>query len=193
MSHPRVEPPPHEAASGTKRGDVHTMRRATSGQVSVHIDASPEQVYAFVSDVTKMGQWSPETRRCKWIRGDGPAVGARFKGYNRRGRARWSNTLEVIAADPGVEFAFRRAVLHCGVCDWRYRMESDADGTTLTESYEVTKPDWAVMNWFNGLVLGIEDRDADLTEGMRTTLARIKQTAENPQAAEQATAQRSSR
>jgi hypothetical protein len=166
------------------------MRRATSGQVSIHIEASPAQVYDLVSNVTNMGQWSPETRRCKWVQGDGPAVGARFKGYNRRGRARWSSTLEVIAADPGVEFAFRRAVLHCGVCDWRYRMEPDAAGTTLTESYEVSKPDWAITNWFNGLVLRVEDRDTDLTEGMRTTLAWIKQSAENRQPSEQAGAHR---
>jgi hypothetical protein len=154
------------------------MRRATRGQTSVHIDASPEQVYELVSGVTRMGEWSPETQRCTWVDGDGPAVGARFKGYNRRGRARWSNTVEVITAEPGVEFAFRRAVLHCGVCDWRYRMQPSGTGTTLTESYEVTKPDWAITNWFNGLLLGIDDRDADLLDGMRTTLARIKAAAE---------------
>lgn len=163
------------------------MKRATAGTVSVHIDAPAERVYELVSDVTRMGEWSPETRRCEWVEGEGPAVGARFNGYNRRGRARWSNTLEVIAADRGVEFAFRRAVLHCGVCDWRYRMESDVTGTTLTESYEVATPDWAITNWFNGLILGIEDRDADLTEGMWTTLARMKQAAENPQPTEQTT------
>jgi hypothetical protein len=154
------------------------VRRATSGQVSIHIDASPREVYDLVTDVTRMGEWSPETQRCEWVEGDGPAVGARFKGYNRRGRARWSNTLEVIAAEPGAEFAFRRAVLRCGVCDWRYRMEPDATGTTLTESYEVTKPDWAITNWFNGLMLGVDDRDTDLLAGMRATLAGLKATAE---------------
>ena len=160
------------------------MRRATRGQASIHIDASPEHVYDLVSDVTRMREWSPETQRCTWVVGAGPVVGARFKGHNRRGRARWSNTLEVIAAETGVEFAFRRAVLHCGVCDWRYRMEPSGTGTTLTESYAVTKPDWAITNWFNGLMLGVDDRDADLLEGMRTTLARIKESAEKEGAAQ---------
>lgn len=160
------------------------MRRATSGQVSIRIDAPPEHVYGLISDVTRMGEWSPETRRCTWVEGEGPALGARFKGYNRRGWARWSNTVEVIAADPGVEFAFRRAVVHCGVCDWRYRLEADGTGTTLTESYEVTKPDWAITNVLNGLILGVEDRDVDLVEGMRTTLARIKDTAEKPESSQ---------
>lgn len=155
------------------------MKRGTKGQGSVHIDAPPELVYDLVSDVTRMGEWSPETYRCKWLDGaSGPAIGARFKGYNRRGRARWSNTLEVLVADRGREFAFRRDVLHCGVCDWRYRMEPQGLGTRLTESYEVIEPDWAITNWFNGLVLGVEDRDEDLVEGLQTTLERVKHVAE---------------
>lgn len=155
------------------------MKRATKGQASVHIDAPPELVYDLVSDVTRMGEWSPETYRCKWLDGaSGPASGARFKGYNRRGRARWSNTLQVLVADHGREFAFRRDVLHCGVCDWRYRMEPQGPGTRLTESYEVIEPDWAITNWFNGLVLGVEDRDEDLVEGLQTTLERVRQVAE---------------
>lgn len=154
------------------------MNRATRGAVSVHVGASPKRVYELVSDVTRMGEWSPETYRCRWIGSDGPVPGARFKGYNRRGRARWSNTLEVLAAEPGREFSFRRDVLPCGVCDWRYRMESDGAGTLLTESYEVVKPDWRITNWFNGLLLGVADRDEDLLAGMQTTLARIKEAAE---------------
>lgn len=154
------------------------MKRATRGSVTVHVDASPERVYALVSDVTRMGEWSPETYRCRWIGTDHPVPGARFKGYNRRGRARWSNTLVVVSADPGRKFSFRRAVLPCGVCDWHYSMEPDGEETALTESYEVTKPDWRITNWFNGLLLGVADRDEDLRGGMRTTLERIKTAAE---------------
>ena len=155
------------------------MKRATRGAVSVHVDAPPERVYALVSDVTRMGEWSPETYRCGWIgSSEEPVPGARFKGYNRRGRARWSNTLEVLTAEPGREFSFRRDVLPCGVCDWRYRMEPDGGGTLLTESYDVVKPDWRITNWLNGLLLGVADRDEDLLAGLRTTLARIKEAAE---------------
>jgi uncharacterized protein YndB with AHSA1/START domain len=154
------------------------MKRATRGSVTVHVDAPPERVYALVSDVTRMGEWSPETYRCRWIGTPGPVPGARFKGYNRRGRARWSNTLVVVSAEPGREFSFRRAVLPCGVCDWRYSFEPDGAGVRLTESYEVVKPDWRITNWFNGLVLRVAHRDDDLLDGMRTTLARIKAAAE---------------
>lgn len=104
----------------------------------------------------------------------------------------------MLAAEPGREFAFRRDVLHCGVCDWRYRLEPEGGGTRLTESYEVVEPDWAITNWFDGLMLGVEDRNADLQEGLRTTLARIKAAAERehagappaPRTAERPTPQR---
>jgi Polyketide cyclase / dehydrase and lipid transport len=161
------------------REEEMVMKRATRGSVSVHVDAPSEPVYALVSEVTRMGEWSPETYRCRWVGTGGPAPGARFKGYNRRGRARWSNTLVVVSAEPGREFSFRRDVLACGVCDWTYRMDpSERGGTLLTESYEVKKPDWRIVNWFNGLLLGVADRDDDLLAGMRTTLARIKAAAE---------------
>ncbi len=156
------------------------MKRATQGAVTVHVDASPERVYALVSDVTRMGEWSPETHRCRWVGREGPGPGARFKGYNRRARARWSNTLVVVSAEPGRQFSFRRDVLPCGVCDWRYSMEPEGGGTRLTESYEVVKPDWRITNWFNGILLGVANRDDDLLAGMRTTLAGIKAAAEAP-------------
>ena len=68
-----------------------------------------------------------------------------------------------LSAEPGREFSFRRDVLACGVCDWTYRMEpAGQGGTLLTESYEVKKPDWRITNWFNGVLLGVADRDEDL-------------------------------
>ncbi len=155
------------------------MKPATAGEVSTHIEAPPGHVYALVSDVTRMGEWSPETYRCRWLDpGGGPRVGARFKGYNRRGVARWSNTCEVVAAEPGHEFGFRRTAPGSGTVEWRYRLEPSGTGTRLRESYEVVQPANPVVNWFTGLMLRTEDRDADLTLGMRTTLDRLKQVAE---------------
>jgi hypothetical protein len=148
------------------------------GEAEIDIDAPPEAVYALVSDVTRMGQWSPETYRCDWIGGaTGPAVGARFKARNRRGLLRWSNKPEVIVADPGREFAFRRRVAGNEVV-WRYRMAAHGSGTRLSESYESLTPSPA---WANRVVLkliGVTDRDADLVEGMRQTLSRVRAAAE---------------
>ena len=58
--------------------------------VSREVAAPPEEVWALVSDLTRMGEWSPEARGGRWAGGtDGPSVGAVFKGRNRNGRYRW--------------------------------------------------------------------------------------------------------
>ena len=77
------------------------------GQESIQVDAPPEQVWALVSDVTRMGEWSPETVKGEWIDGAStPVVGARFKGRNKRGILRWSTKCTVVACEPGKEFSF---------------------------------------------------------------------------------------
>ena len=59
-------------------------KRKAHDEVSIEIAASPEAVYALVSDITRMGEWSPECRECTWANGaTGPAVGARFRRRTR--------------------------------------------------------------------------------------------------------------
>ena len=55
------------------------------GEVSLHMDATTEEVWALVSDVTRIGEFSPETFEARWRRcSAGPEVGARFKGHVKR-------------------------------------------------------------------------------------------------------------
>mgnify|MGYP003446330504 CR=1 FL=1 len=35
--------------------------------VTVHMEASPEKVWALVSDVTRIGEFSPETLEAEWL------------------------------------------------------------------------------------------------------------------------------
>ena len=77
-------------------------KRIPHDAVSIEIAAPPAEVYALVSDITRMGEWSPECVRCTWTKGaTGPAVGARFKAANKGGRGpAWRNTPVVTVADP---------------------------------------------------------------------------------------------
>ena len=155
-------------------------KRIAHDAVSTEIAASPDTVYRLVSDVTRMGQWSPECVRCTWANGAaGPAVGARFKAKNkgRRGPA-WYNTPTVTVADPGREFAFNRSGPGIGSYTWRYVLESTATGTRLTESFDAERPLGSAMSWITEKWTGSSDRDADLRTGMTTTVARIKAAAE---------------
>ena len=105
-------------------------QRAAHGSATVEISAAPERVYELVSDITRMGEWSPECVRCSWTKGaSGPAVGARFKAANKGGRGpAWFNTPVVTVAKPGREFAFNRSGVGIGSYTWRYALRVHADG-----------------------------------------------------------------
>jgi hypothetical protein len=145
---------------------------------SVTIAAEPGAIWDMVSDVTRMGEWSPECTSCRWVgRRREPVVGARFVGFNRRGWARWATTNEVVEAEPGTAFAFRTR--ETGVV-WGYRCEPapDGEGTVVTETRDTT----GVRTWLvrlAGPFVGGADNHADeLREGMRKTLCRLKAAAE---------------
>ena len=150
------------------------MQRGTKREAAVHVDAPPEVVYAVVTDVTRMGEWSPETVRCEWLDGaTGPAVGATFKGSNKRGLARWSTKPSVVTAEPAREFAF----VVDGLTKWTYRFDPDGGGTRLVESFEMLE-DLPLKFRIADRAMGIKDRTADLERAMGETLARIKQAVE---------------
>ena len=148
------------------------------GEATVRVVAPPEQVWALVSDLSRMGAWSPECERVEWLDGaTGPEVGARFRGSNRRGRARWSTTCEVIEAEPGRSFAVAGGSAAKPQTIWRYRFRGlDGGATELTESFELVRPGGAVSRLVTRLTLGVSDRRADLEDGVRATLEAIRRT-----------------
>ena len=155
------------------------MNKGTIGKATINIGASPEELYDLVSDVRRMGEWSPECQRCVWLDGaTGPAVGARFKGSNAHGKARWSTKTKVVAAEPGSEFAFVTSHLGRDMTKWSYRFEPTSNGTTVTESFEML----ADMPWYfvlgDRLLMGVKDRHADLEKNMADTLQRLKAASE---------------
>lgn len=110
---------------------------------SVHVNASVATVYALISDLPRMGEWSPECTSVRW-HGDvtEPAVGTRFTGYNRNGRFRWSTTGTVVEADAGRAFAFEVAAGPVRSSLWAYRLTPDADaaGCTVAEEWTDRRP-----------------------------------------------------
>jgi hypothetical protein len=147
--------------------------------VTVHISAPPDRVYRLISDVTRMGERSPECYRCEWTGGaTGPSVGARFKAHNKRGLLRWSNSPTVVTAEEGREFAFSRTGFGAGEYVWRYRLAQAPDGgTDVTESYEAVRPESRIIAVLVSLFTP-GDEASHLHNGMTETLQRIKQDAE---------------
>ena len=143
--------------------------------------APPDRVWALVSDVTRIGEFSPETFEAEWLDGaTGPEPGARFRGHvrrNGRGPVYWT-TCTVTAAEPGQEFAFSVAGLGGSVANtWGYRLERAADGTDGTEVTEFFAMPPTLVNriyW----TLGGPARLRTNLAGMRATLERIKSVVE---------------
>jgi polyketide cyclase/dehydrase/lipid transport protein len=143
---------------------------------SIEIAAHPLVVYRLVSDISRMGDWSPECYHCTWLDDADAAVpGARFRGYNRRGKVRWQTTAVVTAADDGRAFAFTTVHDKTGKYEtaWRYDLQQVPGGTLLSESYEFL---WCPVG-VRLLELPVPRR-RQLGRGIRQTLDKIKHAAE---------------
>ena len=142
-------------------------------EVTVWMDAPPAEVWALVSDVTRIGEFSPETFEAKWTRGaTGPEVGAYFAGHVKRngvGPTYWSGC-KVTKCEPERLFEFSVGTDKVTVNNWGYRLSPRDGGTDVTEYFRLeanafTKAYWLVL----GKLRGRTNRD-----GMRTTLERMK-------------------
>lgn len=147
------------------------------GQASLRIDASAARLWSMVSDVSRMGEWSPETTGGQWIPPATAAVaGARFHGRNRRGRSRWTTVAEVVTADPGACFAFRAGRRKPSL--WTYTFQPiEGGGCEVTESFDIPRYTW-IDALSTKVTVGVADRQADLVAGCRLTLRRLKAVAE---------------
>jgi uncharacterized protein YndB with AHSA1/START domain len=143
------------------------------GSVTVHMAAPPEKIWDLVSDVTKIGRYSPETFEAEWLEGaTGPAVGARFRGHvkrNGKGPTYWS-ACTVLVSEPGREFTFGVGAPGKHLNTWSYKLEPAGDGTDVTESFALTpnlplRLYWALLGWTRGRT----NRN-----GMQATLEGIK-------------------
>lgn len=67
---------------------------------SVFVETTARRAYEVVSDVTRMGEWSPENTGAVVLGGVSMSPGTRFRGTNRSGWFRWSTRCEVVHAEP---------------------------------------------------------------------------------------------
>ena len=140
------------------------------GKVSVSRDvaSTPEAMWRLVTDLPRMGEWSPENQGGEWIDVKGPAVGVRFKGRNKNGKRSWSTTVEVIRCDEPRVFAFSLLVGKSKWCDWVYEIEPTSTGVRVTHSWIDRRS--AFTSWLGGVVSGVKDRATHNAANMEKTL-----------------------
>jgi len=150
---------------------VHGMHR----EARIEIQASPEAVYTLVSDLPRMGEWSPENIGGEWQGGGSGQVGDHFLGHNRAGERTWSAPGMVTQAERGQCFAFVIGPDDSPYVRWTYRLEPSGSGTRVTEIWEVEQLSPGRRHQTQAQL----DERSRYTEGMlATTLAALKATAE---------------
>ena len=141
-------------------------------EVSRDIAASPERVYAAISDVTRMGEWSLECEACEWHEGfEGPVVGATFDGHTRNGELVWTTQGKVVEAEPGRAFVFECFAGAYHYSTWGYRFEPTETGCRVTEWSEDLRPESALE--MSKKISGIDDRVERNRDTMSLTLERV--------------------
>ncbi|MGY4099868.1 SRPBCC family protein [Nocardia sp. R16R-3T] len=143
--------------------------------VTARMSAPADKIWGLVSDITNTGKFSPETFDAEWLGGaTDPAVGVKFRGHvNRNGWGlKYWTVCRIIACEPGREFAF--TVLGprgMAVNTWRYQFEPVADGTDVTESFQLNEKSLTLrLYWLiAGRARGKTNRDS-----MRETLEHIR-------------------
>jgi uncharacterized protein YndB with AHSA1/START domain len=145
---------------------------------SVDIAASPELIFAMVTDLPRMGEWSPENQGGTWQGGaTEAAVGARFLGTNVNGRKKWDVAVVVSELVPSTRFAFRTRWFGMAIARWSYDIERTPTGAAVTETWEDLRPAFAA--WLLGKkITNVHDRATFTRHSIATTLANLKAAAE---------------
>ncbi|MGV1007985.1 MAG: SRPBCC family protein [Dermatophilaceae bacterium] len=145
---------------------------------TVGIAAPADRVYELLSDLPRMGEWSPECERVAW-RGKvkTPVKGAHFVGHNRRGTMRWVTFGTVVAAEPGRHFAFEVYVGPLKLSLWEYFIapHEDGRGCTVAEQWTDRRSamERSVLERFFG------NRTRVNRHGIHLTLLALKRAAES--------------
>ncbi|HCS56323.1 MAG TPA: SRPBCC family protein [Gordonia polyisoprenivorans] len=142
---------------------------------SIDIDATPEQVWEVISDLKRMGEWSPQ---CVKMIVRGPVgLGTKTINVNRRGPLVWPTTSKIVRFSPNQELGFRVAENRTV---WSYTITPTASGVTVTERREVPGGTTSTVSsvLVDKLMGGTENFEAELKLGMAETLGKIKRAVE---------------
>ena len=143
-------------------------------QAQVDINAPVSKVWALISDLRRMPEWSPQ---CRWMKPFGRLrQGTRTLNLNRRNRMFWPTSCTVVEVIPDKKLAFR---VNANRTIWSYELEPNGEGTRVVESRHAENGVSAFSNLsVNALFGGTTNFERELLEGMNTSLANIKAAAE---------------
>ncbi|MGH3386066.1 MAG: SRPBCC family protein [Nocardioidaceae bacterium] len=151
------------------------MNKPLPIDAAVDVDAPAGTVWSVVSDVARMGEWSPECRKVLLVGAKTADLGVRMVGINKRGFAVWPTWSRIVRYEPGRAIAWRTRE---SAATWTYELEPNGASTRLVARREVD--DFSVPTKLLAPLLGgAAGHDKELAEGLQATLERIKAEAES--------------
>ncbi|MDN5582202.1 MAG: SRPBCC family protein [Corynebacterium sp.] len=140
------------------------------------VQASPDAVWAAVTDLDAIGERSPQCRKM-FILGGTPGVGTTTLNLNRRGVLFWPTWSKITRWSPTETLEWRIPI---NGSHWRFELTDNGDGTTeLTESRIVDGDTSLLSRVLVATALGGNDTfEGELREGIEQTLAAIASSAE---------------
>ncbi|MEO5664424.1 MAG: SRPBCC family protein [Nocardioides sp.] len=144
---------------------------------SIEIAASPASVWALVSDVRRMPDWSPQVTSTRLRAGfETVELGAQFTNRNIHGELEWTTRAEVVRFTPEQELAFR---VEDNWAIWSFALAASDTGTVLTQRRELPAGLSDISKELTDGFLGGQDAFTESQlAGMRETLEAIKAAAE---------------
>lgn len=144
---------------------------------SIRIAAPTERVWALVSDVRRMSDWSPQVNETRLRAGfDDVRLGTQFTNHNGKGDLAWTTHAEIVRFEPGREIAFR---VEENWMIWSFTVVPEGAGSLLTQRRDapdgVSDMSLDLTNRFMG---GVEAFTESMRAGMRMTLERIRDEAQ---------------
>jgi uncharacterized protein YndB with AHSA1/START domain len=162
------------------------MSDRPSVEAEIFIAAPPQRVWELVVDLQLMGQWSPEYQGGEWLDGaTGPAVGARFKGSNKRRDRAWESVSTVTESTPGQAIAWAVGDPKNPGATWRFDLVAESVGTRVRQRVQIGPG----PSGLTARIAELPDREADIIaartaehrRNMQATLEGLKAAAEQEQ------------
>ncbi|KAA0022215.1 SRPBCC family protein [Antrihabitans cavernicola] len=140
-------------------------------EASIDIAATPDKVWAVVSDLSRMPEWSPQCRRMQLL--GQLREGALTINLNKDGWKVWPTTSTVVRVEQDKAIAFR---MNENRTTWSYELTPSAIGTTVTErrvesAGGIPKP---ITFAIDKLLGGTPNFEHNLVAGMHQGLKKIK-------------------
>jgi hypothetical protein len=153
--------------------DLTTFRASASTTIAV----SPDKAYAFIADMPRIGEISPECTGGTWD-GERRGVGAIFIGSNTAGERTWQRRLRVVVADAPREFAWENlgdpavpaSDADTGAARWGYTFTPAEGGTEVEETWSLLD-DPRLEAVGEEVLRKLQERNQ---AGMQETLANLK-------------------